>query len=159
MSQSHPVDALDLRADCYSADTKTIVVSLATIHSPERQTYSLPVTALYSFIADLQRLRSGATSEPPPPAVQPAVPESLPEPKTTSAATQHQFRLNVTIPRRWIMRSGLPEHPLVYLVFDPQTEKQAGYALAGKSAREMAAGLLKYADVLEQHEAGKTKSN
>src|SRR6185369_9706334 len=67
MSQSHPVDALDLRADSYSADSKNIVLSLATIHSPERQTYSLPVTALYSFIADLQRLRPGASGELPRP--------------------------------------------------------------------------------------------
>jgi hypothetical protein len=159
MSQSHPVDALDLRADSYSNDSKNIVVSLATIHSPKRQTYSLPVTALYSFIADLQRLRPEATSEPPPPAVQPAVPKSVPEPMATSAATPDQFRVNITVPRRWIMRCGLPERPLVYLVFDPQTEQQAGYGLAGKSAREMAAVLLKYADVLERHEAGKTKSN
>jgi len=35
------------------------------------------------------------------------------------------------------------------MLFDPQTEKQAGFALPAASAREMAAGLVKYADALE----------
>jgi hypothetical protein len=50
-----------------------------------------------------------------------------------------------------MMRSGLPEHPVVIMVFDPQTDAQAGFALSAASAKEMAAGLTKYADELARH--------
>jgi hypothetical protein len=63
-------------------------------------------------------------------------------------------RVNITIPKRWMLRSGLPERPLVYLVFDPHTEGESGYAMSASSAKEMAAGLLKCADMLEQHAGG-----
>jgi hypothetical protein len=58
-----------------------------------------------------------------------------------------------------MLRSGLPDHPFVLMVFDPQTETQAGFALTVESAREMAAGLVKYADILASHEASRSKSN
>jgi hypothetical protein len=154
-SKALPIDAIDLRADDYLPNGK-IIVSLGTEHSPERQTYSLPVTALFGLTADLQRLRSAAPVELPAP---PGQPQTAPTcgPTETPAVARYRNRINITIPKRWIMRSGLPEHPLVYLLFDPQTERQAGYALAAATAREMAAGFLKYADLLEQHEAGKAK--
>ena len=150
-----PIDAIDLRADGYSPDGK-IIVSLGTKHSPQRQTYSLPVTALFGLTADLQRLQSGAPAKLPAP---PGQPETTPPSEATKApaVAKDQNRINITVPKRWMMRSGLPERPLIYVVFDPQTERQAGYALAAASAREMAAGFLKYADLLEQHEAGKAK--
>ena len=50
-----------------------------------------------------------------------------------------------------MLRSGLPDHPLVVLVFDPQTEKQSGYGLTAGAAREMAVGLVKYADTVAKH--------
>jgi hypothetical protein len=154
-SKALPIDAIDLRADDYLPNGK-IIVSLGTEHSPQRQTYSLPVTALFGLTADLQRLRSAAPVELPAP---PRQPQTTPPsgPRETPAVARDQNKINITIPKRWIMRSGLPEHPLVYLLFDPQTERQAGYALAAATAREMAAGFLKCADLLEQHEAGKVK--
>ena len=147
-----PIDALDFRADSYSPDGGTIIVSLTTKHSPEQHTYSLPVTALYGFIADLQKLQSGGPVPSSPPAEQPATPPVSKAP----LAAKDRTRINITVPKRWMMRSGLPEHPLVYLIFDPQTERQAGYALPAPSAREMATSLVKHADLLEQH---KEKSN
>ena len=68
-------------------------------------------------------------------------------------------RLNVTVPKKWMLRSGLPDHPLVILVFDPLTEKQSGYGLTAGAAREMAVGLVKYADTLAKHETETQKPN
>ena len=48
------------------------------------------------------------------------------------------------------------DYPFVPMVSDPQTEKQAGFALSAELAREMAAGLVKYADALANHEASKS---
>jgi hypothetical protein len=63
------------------------------------------------------------------------------------------------VPKKWMLRSGLPDHPLVVMVFDPQTEKQSGYGLTATAAREMAVGLVKYADTLAKHQAKKQKPN
>jgi hypothetical protein len=144
-----PIDAIDIRADSYLPDGK-IIISLGTQHSPQRQIYSLPVTALFGLTADLQRLQSGASVEQS--ATMPA-----PEPTKASAVAKSQNRINITIPKRWTMGSGLPERACIYLLFDPQTEGQAGYALTAAAAREMAASFLKCADLLDQHEAGKVK--
>jgi hypothetical protein len=149
-----PIAVLDFRADNYSPDGQSIIVSLMTKYSAERRSYSLPVTCLYPFIADLQKLQSaGAFQHTPPADASTALPAS--EPEKVPAQAKDLNRLNITIPKRWMLRSGLPERPLLYLVFDPHTEGQAGYALSASSAKEMAAAFLKYADMLEQHEVGK----
>src|SRR5262245_19719818 len=58
MSQNKifPIDVVDFRADNYSSDGKSVVVSLTTKYSAERRTYALPLACLHSFIADLQKL-------------------------------------------------------------------------------------------------------
>jgi len=142
-----PIDAIDIRADSYLPDGK-IIISLGTQHSPQRQIYSLPVTALFGLSADLQRLKSGTS-------VEQLATTPAPEPMKAPAVAKGQNRINITGPKRWIIRSGLPEHACIYLLFDPQTERQAGYALTAAAAREMAAGFLKCAELFEQHEAGK----
>ena len=154
-----PIAVVDFRADNYSPDGKSLIVSLATEYSAERQCYSLPVQCLYAFIAGLQKLQSAGASQPTPPA-DASAPPPAPEPEIAPAAAKDLNRTNIHIPKRWLLRPGLPEHPLVYLVFDPQTEGQTGYGLSAKSAREMAAHLMQCADMLEQqHEVGKAKSN
>ena len=105
------------------------------------------------LIADLQKLQSSASV----PAAAPPAPAS--ETATPPPALKDPNRIEIIVPRKWMLRSGLPDHPYVIMVFDPQTEKQSGFALSAKSAREMAAGLMKYADGLAKHEAGKPKSS
>ena len=46
------------------------------------------------------------------------------------------------------MARALPERKMVVMVFDPQTEKQAAYALPPEAVREMAAALVKQAEKL-----------
>ena len=58
MNQSRTIiiDAIDFRVDGYSPDGEKIIVSLTNKYSAEPRLYSLPVTCIYSFIADLQKL-------------------------------------------------------------------------------------------------------
>jgi hypothetical protein len=115
------------------------------------RTYSLPVASLYGFITGLQNLQSGKRPVETSAAVSAAVAQPAP--------AKDLNRINITVPKNWAMRSGLPDHPFVIMVFNPQTEAQAGFALSAASAREFAAGLTKYADELAHHETAKPKSN
>ena len=146
-----PIDVTDFRAESYSPDGKNIIVSLATKYSAERRTYSLPLASFDSFITDLQNLRSGKRPVETSAAVSAAVAQPAP--------AKDLNLINITVPKNWAMRSGLPDHPFVIMVFNPQTEAQAGFALTAASAREFAAGLTKYADELAHHETTKPKSN
>jgi hypothetical protein len=163
-NKTPPIDVTDFRADSYSPDGKNVIISLATKYSAEPRTYSLPVASLFAFIADLQKLQSSRSAQP----IEHATPVSEtaapPAPAKTeiatpTAPTKDPNRINITVPKKWMMRSGLPDHPFVIVVFDPQTDTQAGFALSAASAKEMAAGLVKYADVLANHELSKSKSN
>jgi hypothetical protein len=152
-SKTLPIDVTDIRAERYSPDGNNIIVSLAIKYSAERRTYSLPVASLYGFITDLQKLQSAKRTEP----VETSAPGS--EAAAQPAQAKDQNRIKITVPKKWMMRSGLPDHPFVIMVFDPQTETQAGFALSAASAKEIAAGLTKYSDVLAHYEATKPKSN
>jgi hypothetical protein len=134
-----PIDVVDFRADTYSPDGKSVVISLTTKYSAERRIYSLPVPCLYAFIADLQKLQSAHASQPTPSAGPTAATPPISEPEKVPGPAKDLNRINITIPKRWMLRSGLPERPLVYLVLDPHTEGQTGYAMSASSAKEMAA--------------------
>ena len=142
-SKTPPIRAIDLRADNYSPDGKNIIISFATKYVAERRIYSVPVECLNVFIADLQKLKSptGTTSI-----------NTSRQPAAAQTPEKELNRITVTVPKRWI-------HPLVVMVFDPQTEAQAGYALTATAAREMAVALVKYADTVAKYEASKRKAN
>jgi hypothetical protein len=142
-SKTPPIRAIDLRADNYSPDGKNIIISFATKYVAERRIYSVPVECLNEFIADLQKLKSptGTTSI-----------NTSRQPAAAQTPEKELNRITVTVPKRWI-------HPLVVMVFDPQTEAQAGYALTATAAREMAVALVKYADTVAKYEASKRKAN
>src|SRR5512132_3273948 len=105
-----PIDATDFRAESYSPDGKNIIVSLATKYSAERRTYSLPVASLSSFITDLQSLQSGKRPVETSAAVSAAVAQPAP--------AKDLNQINITVPKKWAMRSGLPDHPFVIMVFN-----------------------------------------
>ena len=163
-SKIPPISAIDFRADDYSADGKNIIISLATKYAAERRSYSVPVECLYDFIADLQKLKSSRDT----PVSHDAAATDASNTASTEASNHAVIaptsgkdlnRVNVIVPKRWMLRSGLPDRPLVIMVFDPQTETQAGYALTETAAREMAVGLIKYADTLANYQANKDKPN
>jgi hypothetical protein len=146
-SKTPPINVIALRANDCTPDGNNIIISLITRYSAERE-YSVPVECLYDLIADLQKLKfpEGATPI-----------NARGQPVTAPQQAKDLSQIKVTVPKKWMMRSGLPNHPLVVMVFDPQTESQTGYALPETAAREMAVGLVKYADTIAKYEAGKQK--
>ena len=57
-----PVSVVALRAECYSADRDSIVISLRTKYSTAERQYSIPVECLEDLIVDLKRLSVSETS-------------------------------------------------------------------------------------------------
>jgi hypothetical protein len=61
--QQIPVSVVALRAESYSADGDSIVVSLRTKYSTAERKYSVPVECFYDLIVDLRRLNASAPSK------------------------------------------------------------------------------------------------
>jgi hypothetical protein len=51
-----PVSVVALRAQAYSPDDKTVVISLTTKYSTAERTYSVPLECFDDLVVDLQRL-------------------------------------------------------------------------------------------------------
>lgn len=51
-----PVSVVALRAEAYSPDDNTVVVSLTTKYSNVERTYSVPLECFQDLVVDLQRL-------------------------------------------------------------------------------------------------------
>jgi hypothetical protein len=51
-------------------------------------------------------------------------------------------------PEKWLLWAETSKHKIVGLVFDPQTDREAGFALSAKSAKDLAAGLVNSADTV-----------
>src|SRR5262245_48473567 len=150
-----PINIVDFKAERYSPDGKAVVVSFATKYSAERRSYALPVESLYSFVADLQKLQRPSVTAPAPDT--PATPFKS---KTADPPAEKDSKgLKVRVPKKWMLRTGLPERPLVIVVFDPQTDLQTGFALTEQAAREMAAGLTTQANRLTNGAANRPKAN
>lgn len=154
-------EVASLRATEYSADGRSVTISLTTKYTSERL-YSVPLSCLSEFIADLERLKSADAALPvdahagPSADTRPAAPAS--SAPTQSGATPNPKEIKVNLPKKWMIASALPQRPMVILVFDPQTEAQAGFGFGGPAAREMATGLIKYADQIAQHAQKPSKS-
>ena len=131
-SKQIPIDIIALRANDRTHDGKNIIISLKPRYSPE-QTYSVPVECLYELITDLQNLNSSKGTA----AIKP-LEQSISAPQPAKDLS----RINVTIPKKWMLKSGLPDHPIVVVIFNPQTEIQSGYALPAAAAKEMGVGQL-----------------
>ena len=163
-----PIDVVSIRAVSYSEDRKNLLLALRSKYSGERS-YSVPVDCMKTLIADLQRLGSGAppsaaVAPTPAPAIPPQSPP-LAETKLVNGSNGHSAgpkpvqtpqQVTARTPRRWMLGTGLPQHPVVVLVFDPQSQDQAAYVIAEDAARNMSTGLLQQAERLAQHRSGPT---
>jgi len=105
-----------------------VTVTMKPKYTDERR-YTLPRECLAELQMDLERLGFNPKSEP----------------AETSVAKN---QINVRAPKKWLVGSGLPKYPVVFVVFDPQSEGQAGYALAADAALKMATELTKQAEIL-----------
>jgi hypothetical protein len=145
-----PIEIVDFKAEHYSPDRKSIIVSFATRGSGQRRFYALPVQSLHGFIADLQNL------QPAPGPAQGAAPAAQLGGAARGGVAPPNT-VEVMLPKRWMLRA-IPERKVVVMVFDPQTERQTGYALPAASIREMATALVKQAEELEKSAPGKPAS-
>lgn len=151
MKQNKPLvsDVVSLRALEYSKDGKNVTLSLSTKYSSERF-FSVPLTCLAELISDLENLKpqGGAPKAAAPREAAAAKPvETRP---ADAAAKPAGNEVKVKVPKKWMLASGLPNHPLIVLILDPQTAEQTGYGFGDKAARELAAGLVKYADAISK---------
>jgi hypothetical protein len=51
-----PISVVSVRAQAYSPDDQTLVISLTTKYSTAERTYSVPLECLDDLVVDLQRL-------------------------------------------------------------------------------------------------------
>ena len=65
---------------------------------------------------------------------------------TTSQGTLHR-------PKKWILGAETTKHKVVALIFDPQTEREAGFALSATSAKALADDLVKSADTVTNYKS------
>jgi hypothetical protein len=66
MSQDEtlPVSIVALRAEDYSPDGNSVVISLRTKFSSAERKYSVPLECFHDLIVDLQRLNANKSAEP-----------------------------------------------------------------------------------------------
>jgi len=55
---AYPISVVALRAQSYSSDDKTVVISLTTKYSSAERTYSVPLECFDDLVVDLQRLNA-----------------------------------------------------------------------------------------------------
>lgn len=53
-----PISVVAVRAQAYSPDDQTVVISLTTKYSTAERTYSIPLGCLDDLVVDLQRLNA-----------------------------------------------------------------------------------------------------
>jgi hypothetical protein len=58
------VNVVALKAEGYSADGKSVVISLRTKFSSTEQRYSVPIECFHDLIVDLQRLNASSAVAP-----------------------------------------------------------------------------------------------
>ena len=113
------------------ATDEDVAVVMKPTYTEERR-YILPRSCLTDLRADLERLVGAPISQ-------------------TGGPTAESTQIKLKNPKKWMVGSGQPKFPVVILIFDPQSEAQAGYALAADAALKMAAELIKQAEVLKAH--------
>lgn len=57
-----PVSVSAIRADDYSPDGKSVIISFTTTYSTAERKYSVPVECFHDLIVDLQRLNAAASA-------------------------------------------------------------------------------------------------
>jgi len=56
--QKFPVSVVALRAEAYSFDNKSVIISVTTKYSSAERTYSVPLECFHDIVVDLQRLNA-----------------------------------------------------------------------------------------------------
>jgi hypothetical protein len=77
----------------------------------------------------------------------------LNEAKTAVQSKLSPGQVTARMPKKWMVTADVQKHGVVLLIFDPQMPSQAGYALNGEAAKELATGLAKNAEAILAHKA------
>jgi hypothetical protein len=133
-------------------DGEGILLTIGTKYAGET-TYAISPELLEGLRGDLQRLNAQTAASPRQAPTTTA--NQAADPTATTPTRVNQIA--VRAPKKWMLGNGLPNHPMVVFIVDPQTDQQAGYAFDAKAAREMAVNLVKNADAIEAHGAKKQR--
>jgi hypothetical protein len=137
-----------------SANGAEVHITFATRYSGDFE-ISMPLACRDELIA---LLAPGGAPKPAPAAPvaapAPAAPAPVPTaPSKTEPAKPGQ--ISVTVPKKWAVTADTTIHDVVLLLFNPNMDKQTGYALGPEAAKEMAVGLVKNADTVLAHKSAK----
>jgi len=115
----------------------------------------------------LALLTSNAAARPSPPSAPAAAPRTAAAPMPAPAARPiaspapapeppaKPGQISVSVPKKWAVTADTSVHDVVLLLFNPNMEKQTGYALGPEAAKEMAVGLVKNAETVLAHKSSK----
>lgn len=135
-----------------SANGAEVHITFASRYSGDFE-ISMPLACRDELIA---LLAPGGTPRPASaaPMAAPAAPVPAPAaPSKTEPAKPGQ--ISVTVPKKWAVTADTTIHDVVLLLFNPNMDKQTGYALGPEAAKEMAVGLVKNADTVLAHKSAK----
>ncbi len=144
-SKTNPIKLTGIRIE--QRPDGGIALIISTKYAGET-VYALPAELVQDLISDLERVRPSAPSRPSSAAASEASAKPAAQPSKPSTPTT---QIGVRAPKKWMLGNGLPNHPMVVFIVDPQTDQQAGYAFDAKAARELAVALVKNADAIAAH--------
>ena len=141
-----------------SADGNEVTFSIATKYVGE-MIFTMPASGLDDLRAALDRLtgavkpvleNDGALTKvgAPPNAGAPAIGSSV-----SGGARKTKGVLHT--PKKWVLGAETTKHKIVALIFDPQSDREAGFALSPQAAKDLAAGLVKSAESVSNHQPPK----
>jgi hypothetical protein len=143
-----------------SANGAEVHITFASRYSGDFE-ISMPLACRDELIALLapgtapRPVQAAPAAAPPAPAPAAAPPKAPAPaaPSTTEPAKPGQ--ISVTVPKKWAVTADTTIHDVVLLLFNPNMDKQTGYALGPEAAKEMAVGLVKNADTVLAHKSAK----
>jgi hypothetical protein len=140
-----------------SANGAEVHITFASRYSGDFE-ISMPLACRDELIA---LLAPGGAPKPAQPAPTPApapaaAPAQAPAPAAASKTEPAKpGQISVTVPKKWAVTADTTIHDVVLLLFNPNMDKQTGYALGPEAAKEMAVGLVKNADTVLAHKSAK----
>ena len=58
-------------------------------------------------------------------------------------------------PKKWVLGAETTKHKIVALIFDPQSDRESGFVLSLKSAKDLGEGLVKSAETVSNYKPAK----
>ena len=127
MSRSIHMRVSGVKGHTASLDGDNVTVRFSTKYVGDFE-LTMPRSCVDQLVADLKNARPGG--------------DALAQTSSAHSAAQHAPPVNVRLPEKWLVTADHSvRNGIVLLVFDHQTEKQAGFALTPDAAKKIAGGL------------------